>query len=633
MASTLDLMREIILRCQRSPLFFIENFCKIQHPSAGILPFKMFNYQKASLRAFLQFRWNLYRKCRQCGISTETGAFALWYGMFFPHKTILIVSKRDLDAKAFLNKNVKFVYDHLPEEFKNIYGNPPPIWNEHTVGFSNGSVIKSLTSHKETLRSNSASLNIIDEAAFMPHMVEMWAAGQQTLVHGGAVIVITTCNGMDAWYQPTWEDAINKKNNFNPIVINWWDMDWTIKYQDQLSGKDCVISPTQDIRKCETKEDVDKWGQYHSPWLEEQYRQLQLKGEAHKFRQEVLAEFVGSGNTVLQRTALIAIEKDVRDDYATVGAVNYIHPVSGERFVIDFEHQLYVWKKPVRAEPDIMENGRIIKQGRPGHTYSMGVDISSGEANDFAAIEIIDTNTLEQVAELNIKVVPKVLLMMVDYLGRYYNGAYCVPERTGMGIPVCHSLYADIGYSNVYRMTLPSGKRSRKIGFPTSAAHKPALNKALVDMIGVGEEGLVVYSRRLLQQFYIYVHYGKSRTGHVEGPGNHSDLTIAMALALIGIGEAVQSDAAFMVPMRHVPTDIIENTSFKPTDFDELAAQGGMGALMPIIIGPSGAKRHLSPAEELAQFTAQLGGLPIGSRDANPAFANRKHIIQYPRTK
>ena len=426
MSDRLKLMEQLILRCQRSSMFFIENFCKVQHPKAGVLPFKLFKYQKTSLDAFLTSRWNLYRKCRQCfrgdsmvwtptgprridsikpgdlvysldektgslivvpvdqnhnngvancvevrtktghrsvctpdhefltkegyrhvnkltqdnylievndpqrssrkkgelksikrisgkhlvydltipmthnyivdgvvvhncGISTLAGAFALWYGMFFPQKTILIVSKRDIDAMAFLNKNIKFVYEHLPLEFKTIYGDPPPVWNEHTVGFSNGSTIKSLTSAKDTVRSNSASLNILDEVAFMPKMVEMWSAGQPVMIHGGSIIAITTTNGMDSWYQPTWEDAINKRNDFNPIVINWWDMDWKISYKDDLSGNEKIICPTEGIRKCETKEDIEKWGQYYSPWLEEQYVGLQQRGEVDKFQQEILA--------------------------------------------------------------------------------------------------------------------------------------------------------------------------------------------------------------------------------------------------------------------------------------------------------------------------------------------------------
>jgi hypothetical protein len=637
--------KQLLLRCQKSPSFFIENFCKVKHPKAGVIDFRLFKYQKSSIQAFLNYRYNIYRKCRQCGISTLSGAYALWYGMFFPHKTILIVSKRDEDAMAFLNKNVKFVYDHLPIEFKSVYGDPPPTYNEHTIVFPNGSMIKSLTSSPDTLRSNSASLNIIDEAAFMPKMDAMWTAGQPTLQHGGNVIVISTTNGVGNWYHLTWEDAEKHENDFNPITVNWWDMDWQIKYTDEVTQQECILQPTKDIRNCTTKEEINRWGPKYSPWLEEQYRQLQQKGEAHKFRQEVLAEFLGSGNTVITREILLEVSKqvaDFNDRYYTVNNVPYIHPVTGEKLNLDFDNELHIFRKPVRPEPDVVENGRVIQQGRPGHTYCMGVDISSGEADDFSGVEVIDITAKEQVAELNIRVLPRVLLLMVDYIGRYYNGAFCVPERTGLGIPFCHSLYMDIGYYNIYRMLMPSGKRSKKVGYPTSPVYKPAINKALMDMLG--DQGITLHSRRLFQQLSIYVHLtapnGRvtKKTGAVEGPGNHDDLTIATGLSLLGLKEAVQADSTALIPMRHSPTADPEDDPSptlkitNPQDqLQDLVNLGGMNALMPVIVGQGADSSQLTPQEMMMRFAAQLGGTTIQSKNANPAFLPRRHIITYPK--
>jgi hypothetical protein len=626
-----DKMAQLILRCQASPRYFIENFCKVKHPVAGVIPFRLFKYQRTSIQAFLKHRFNLYKKNRQCGISTLSGAFALWYAMFHPHKTILIVSKRDEDAKAFLAKNVKFVYDHLPKEFKSVYGDPPKTYNEHSVEFPNGSKIQSLTSSKDTLRSNSASLNIIDEAAFMKDMDTMWAGGAPTLMMGGHVIVISTTNGVGNWYHLTWEDAKNKSNNFNPIEINWWDMDWEIPYKDPLTGESRVISPIRGLRKCVTKEDIEKWGPYYSPWLEQQYRELQTKGEAHKFRQEVLAEFLGSGNTVVSREALLHISTNISDNYRIIKEVKYIHPVSGERFDLNFDSSLWVWKPPVKKEPDIVENGKIIRPGRPGHTYVMGVDIASGEADDFSAIQVIDCDTKEQVAELNIKVVPKVLLMMIDYLGRWYNGAFVVPERTGIGIPVCHSLYNDLAYYNVYRMMSPNGKRTRKVGFPTSPTHKPTINKALMDMLGDG--GVHIYSSRLFQQLSIYVHLAKRKTGAVEGAGNHDDLSIGFGLALIGMKEAVQADSTQLIPLRHSPTDSNDelNPFMNVNQQDVMAAMidaGGMNLAMPYCSSFKTDFSALSPTEELQRFAAQLGGIPIASKLANPIMRQARNQQQ-----
>jgi hypothetical protein len=542
-----------------------------------------------------------------CGISTLTGAFALWYAMFFSHKTVLIVSKRDDDAMAFLDKNVKFVYSHLPQEFRDLYGNPPTTFNEHMIRFPNGSLIKSLTSSKDTLRSHSSSLNIIDESGFMPDMDAMWSGGYSTLMHGGHVIVVSTTNGMGNWYHLAWDDAIAHRNEFNPIEVNWWDMDWSIEYKDEFTGQKCRIAPRDNIKECNNKEDKDRWGKYYSPWLEEQYRQLQQRGEAHLFRQEVLAEFIGTGNTVLPVNVLIDMRNKIDDNYARVAQVDYTHPISSEEMVLDFEDQLWIWNKPVKPTPPVLENGRIIKPAEPGHSYVMGVDISSGEDNDYSAIEIVDCVTMEQVAELNIKVMPAILKLMVDYLAKYYNMAYVVPERTGLGSGVSQDIYHELGYPNVYRMRSPSGALNKKVGFPTVPAYKPQLTKCLLDHLT--EDGLYIKSRRLYGQLAIFIHYGNNRVGNVKGSGNHDDLPMSLALALIGIKESAQSDQRDLFPQRYVPTED-PAMSANPTKIAELANSGGLNCLLPVIYG-SEITIINTPEEQLRRFTNQLGGTII----------------------
>jgi intein/homing endonuclease len=1059
--AAVTLISQLVKRCQADPIFFINNFCKVKHPKAMVIPLKLFDYQRNSIRNFLKHRFTLYKKCRQCGISTVTGVFSLWYAMFHPYKTVLIVSKRDDDAKDFLAKNVKFPYDNLPDELKQIWGNPPSTYNEHQVIYPNGSSIRSLTSSPDTLRSYAASLNILDEVAFMPDMDAMWSGGAPTVMQGGSVIAISTCvasntllftnngiirigdvvdtftkydddydiahtdinvstdeglmttsalyrhkpssaikvrtkyrteligdrkhvvqiysecdgiiwknldqlrlgdyltvvsgsnvwgnnndvnfgdgpfkiqkideklarklgliladgyindnyivftsadkelqneflsdsmltwiperdglhfrsnsrymvrflrwlgfnrekaalkvipkrilkcskkiiaafisgmfdgdgfsrtrdgsigyvstsyemirdlkvillnfgifsrieeknecerefpshnghyiskcqksyilimqgdnarrfykeisfglsrkqknqsklppisyiltppiagiirqwmrdnhisieklkktsrvsankllfegtgriynrvlsrflmkfphathgqykllkyisrddirfeevikledagiietydftvpvknslltngvvshnsNGIGDWYHQTWMDAIEGKNEFHPIEVNWWDMKWTINYRDELTSKIEEISPTKNIRKCETKEEKEKWGLYYSPWLEEQYRILQRKGEAHKFRQEILAEFLGAGDPVLPHERLVHISSTINDNYQVVKGVDYIHPVTGEGLKLDFEGQLWVWKKPVKAELPTLENGRIIKLGKPGHAYCMGVDISSGEADDFSAIEIVDCNSMEQVAELNIKVLPQVLIYMADYLARWYNNAFIVPDRTGMGIPVCQAFYNEMSYANLYRLKMPSGKLSKKVGFPITGIYKPMLNKCLLDSLG-HDEGIIIYSRRLYQQLTIYVYLGNNKTGNVKGTGNHDDLTIGMGLALLGVPDMIQNQTIALVPTRINDQGPEPPPLVNPVQqLSNFASQGGMGALVPYVGVPE-LDTTMTPDEELQRFARQLGGIPADSKQAGQAAFLRQSI-------
>jgi hypothetical protein len=226
--------------------------------------------------------------------------------------------------------------------------------------------------------------------------------------------------------------------------------------------------------------------------------------------------------------------------------------------------------------------------------------------------------------------------MMVDYLGRWYNGAYIVPERTGMGIPVCQSLYNDMAYTNVYRMKTPAGKPTKKVGFPTNPTHKPTINKALIDHIG--EDGVNIYGRRTHEQLSIYVHLGTTasgttKTGHVEGPGNHSDLTIALGLALIGMKEAVQADHSSLIPAASRSIDQPPDPVVARKDSEKISniiVTGGVQALVPMAVSSSSGPMDASPQDQILDFARQLGALPTNTQ-LNPLFQRKPPTLDYPR--
>lgn len=638
------LILQIIRKCQKSPAFFIDNFCRVKHPKLGTLPFKLFSYQKRCLTDFVNHKYNIFRKCRQCGASTLTGSFALWYAMFFNNKTVLIVSKRDDDAKEYLNRNVKFPYHNLPDWMKKLW--KPETINEHTIAFSNGSVIRSLTSSPDTLRSNASSLNIIDEAAFIEKMEDMWAGGWSTLQHGGSVIVISTPKGVGNWYWKTWADAVDKTNDFNPIIINWWDMDWQLKYKDELSGVETVIAPTKDLKLVEHPREIEKYGPgpdgktYWSPWLEGEYRNLATKGDDGKFRQEVLAEFIGSGATVLSRQALQVVNQMNSGNYTTIDKVDYANPSVNEHMVLDFQDQLWVWEKPYTKQDADQAISNAKKKGidprslpyeivNP-HTYVIGADPSSGEADDYCAVQVLDITTLRQVAELRIKALPKTFAKMVDYIGRMYNIAHVVCERNGIGQAVTQELDKDLMYPNLYRHSKTTATlkvKYNQIGFPTTSSTKPTLIKYLLDH--VGEEGYHIPSTRLYHEFCIFIHLGNGRYGNEPGTGNTDDLTMAFCLALAGIQSALMRSGNILIPLHNI--DVGSGGS-------NIAGSGvdkpkGKGVISPIGITSEMYTNKASQGDELAKFITQIGGIPLGAnkniKGKTDSVTSKKHILKY----
>lgn len=635
--------RQIVKRCQQSVTWFLQHFGKLKHPSAGVLPFHPFSYQRQSIKSFRKYRLNIFRKCRQSGISKISGAFATWFAMFHPHKTILIVSRRNEDAMGFLRDHIVFLYEHLPPWMKEAWR--PVKQNEHEIIFPNGSRIQSLTSHPDVLRSNASSLNIIDEAAFIQGMDTLWAAGWPTLQHGGNVIVISTTNGIGNWYWSAWTDAEANQNNFNPILVNWWDMDWSIEFKDPLSREWKRISPRDNIRECTTKEEIHKFGPYWSPWLQEQYDALQEQGESWKFDQEILASFVGSGNTVLEKSVLAHIQTTLKDPTQKVrGAQTYVHPVTGNTESLNFDFTdpdegLWVWEKPVIATVKKQRGDTIIDPGTSAHAYVMGVDIATGQGRDYSAIEIFDVDTMEQVAEFMARCLPRDLIKYMDRIGRWYNCALAVIERNNGGNILIDTMRYDMMYPRLWRKKdindkpqaagSRNTKRAMKVGqygFTTSHASKPTLNKFLIDFIRDEEgDGYRIYSSRLLKQFHTYVRK-RDRTGRdttkteaEDGAGNFDDLVIACALSLIGTSDAFVTDAGNLIP---TGSDGDFSSQLGPTIFSDaqqidaqkqqFVTKGGASLLMPMALAPDELP-ETSAQREIDAYTLQLGGIPMSS--------------------
>ena len=466
-----------------------------------------------------------------------------------------------------------------------------------------------------------------------------------TLQHGGSVIVISTPNGVGNWYWGSFTGSLDKTNDFNPIEIMWWEMDWVLEYVDPISGHKMRIAPTDGLRKCTTKEEIEKYGPYWSPWLEGQYRALQQRGEGHLFRQEVLAEFLGSGGTILSATALRRVGEMVMatgEHKVPDSIVAYIHPVTGEEEGLELRGSennegLWVWREPVLPVPAIMRGNRVLKPAEPGHQYVIGADVATGKNNDFSTIEVFDADDMEQVAEYMGRVPPKLFGRMIDYVGRWYNNALVNIERTGIGSDLVEEVL-ELLYPNLWRKIkkTPAGIQYGPYGFATTETSKPTLNKALCEYISENEgEGYQIHSSRLWHQLQIYIRMRNKhgldtgKTGAQVGRGNHDDLVIATALSFIAIGDLYDQDPSALLPTR-------SNRVGGPdlaTQPDRAAVQRDMihkndpNILMPFAPATQ-TPMALTTEQELSKFATQIISTP---KIIVPVVSKPRMVIRYQR--
>jgi hypothetical protein len=215
-------MKEIqqLAKCRIDPIYFIDTFVKVQHPTKGIVPFKLFDFQKDMIRMFHSKKKSIVRSARQSGKSQTVAAYLLWFAMFTDNVNVLCVSKDSGAAKEIIDR-IQKMYLEVPEHIK--CGISDDAWNKHTAAFDNGSKIISLSTTPNSGRGLSISLLFCDELAFVRPNIqeEFWGSIMPTLATGGGCIITSTPNGDTDLYSKLCRGAELGNNDFAYMFIPW----------------------------------------------------------------------------------------------------------------------------------------------------------------------------------------------------------------------------------------------------------------------------------------------------------------------------------------------------------------------------------------------------------------------------
>ena len=262
MSNLKKIIRQEYVKCAQDPIHFMKKYCMIQHPQRGRINFHLYPFQEKVLKLFEDNPYSIILKSRQLGISTLSAGYSLWMMIFHEDKNILCIATKQETAKNMVTK-VKFMYENLPSWLKVDFEEN----NKLTLRLTNGSQIKATSASSDAGRSEAVSLLLIDEAAFIENIGEIWASAQQTLATGGGCIALSTPYGTGNWFHQTWVRAENAENDFLPIKLPWYvhperNQEWRDR-QDELLGDpriaaqecDCDFSTSGDIV-------------FHSEWID-----------------------------------------------------------------------------------------------------------------------------------------------------------------------------------------------------------------------------------------------------------------------------------------------------------------------------------------------------------------------------
>lgn len=308
-----------IIRCGKDPSYFFNNYVKIQHPTRGLLPFKTYSFQDDCVKDFIENRFTVVVKGRQLGLSTLVAAYAVWLALFQKDKNILIIATKLQVAQNFIKKT------------KTILRNLPP-WlilpkivsdNKQVVEFSHGSSIKAIPTSDDAGRSESLSLLIVDEAAFVKNFDELWTGLYPTISTGGRAILLSTPNGVGGQYYKLFKDAEAGTNEFKAIKLTW------------------DVHPERD-----------------QEWFDKETRNM----SARQIAQEYLCDFASSGDTFLGDDDIKWVYSCIRNPIDRVG----------------FDRNVWIWKYPLTENKYLMSADVARGDGKDYSTFHV-IDLGTGE--------------------------------------------------------------------------------------------------------------------------------------------------------------------------------------------------------------------------------------------------------------
>jgi len=400
--------------------------------------------------------------------------------MFRQDANIMIMATKLETSKNMIQK-IRTTFKMLPAWMLNILDlKEPEAESVKYIKFNNGSKIAAIPTSADAGRGEALTLLVVDEAAHVDVLEELWLGLYPTLSTGGRAIIFSTPNGKNFFYQlwagaDTGEYEEGKvglhckgvgKNKFHGIKLPWY------------------VHPERDEQ-----------------WFEDQAKPMDARGIA----QELLCGFEGSTLTFFDQNSIDYVRNMSQTPIGYTGPNN-----KGQ--------DLHIWKTAI-----------------PDHKYVIAADVARGDAEDYSTFHVFDINDSEVVAEYMGKIPPDRFGEWLIEIGKRYNDALIVNEKNTVGIATAIKL-RDAEYPNLYYdsdlaekmigMT-PDEKKDVLPGFTIKPNNREKILENLEQVIR--NHQLKIYSLRFVSQMETFVWNGKRGQALKK---RHDDLIMAMAIGL-----------------------------------------------------------------------------------------------------
>jgi len=205
--------------CSKDPLYFIQNYVKIVSLDEGLVPFKMYGFQKEIVGTIHNNRFTICKLPRQSGKSTTIVSYLLHYALFNPNCNIAILANKSSTARDILGR-LQLAYENIPKFLQQGVLN----WNKGNIELENGSKIVAAATSSSAIRGGSYNIIFLDEFAFVPATIaeQFFSSVFPTISSGKStkMVIVSTPHGMNMYYK-LWSDSINKLNDYVPVEVHW----------------------------------------------------------------------------------------------------------------------------------------------------------------------------------------------------------------------------------------------------------------------------------------------------------------------------------------------------------------------------------------------------------------------------
>ena len=206
-------------KCMESPQYFVEAYIKIVSIDHGLIPFKMYPFQKDLIGTFHSNRFTICKLPRQSGKSTTVLSYLLHYIVFNDNVNVAILANKAATSRDLLGR-LQLAYENLPKWLQQGVMS----WNKGSLELENGSKILAASTSASAVRGSTYNVIFLDEFAYVPSNIaeQFFSSVYPTITSGTSskVMIVSTPHGMNHFYK-MWTDAENERNSYVPLEVHW----------------------------------------------------------------------------------------------------------------------------------------------------------------------------------------------------------------------------------------------------------------------------------------------------------------------------------------------------------------------------------------------------------------------------